>query len=58
MRTFVRTGDRIDGRAVITQGLKAGDRVVAVGQLKLQSGALVSISTDPLPQIPAKPPLN
>ncbi|MDR6663723.1 efflux RND transporter periplasmic adaptor subunit [Tardiphaga sp. 1201_B9_N1_1] len=58
VRTFVRTGDRIDGRAVITQGLKAGDRVVAVGQLKLQSGALVSISTDPLPQIPAKPPLN
>jgi multidrug efflux system membrane fusion protein len=43
---------------VITQGLKAGDRVVAVGQLKLQSGALVSISTDPLPQIPAKTPLN
>ena len=58
VRTFVRTGDRIDGRAVITQGLKTGDRVVAVGQLKLQSGALVSISTDPLPQIPAKPPLN
>ncbi|WP_371424105.1 efflux RND transporter periplasmic adaptor subunit [Tardiphaga sp.] len=58
VRTFVRTGARLDGRAVITQGLKAGDRVVAVGQLKLQSGALVSISTDPLPQIPAKPPLN
>jgi multidrug efflux system membrane fusion protein len=58
VRTFVRTGDRLDGRTVITQGLKAGDRVVAVGQLKLQSGALVSISTDPLPQIPAKPPLN
>jgi multidrug efflux system membrane fusion protein len=58
VRTFVRTGDRLEGRAVITQGLKAGDRVVAVGQLKLQSGALVSISTDPIPQIPAKPPLN
>jgi multidrug efflux system membrane fusion protein len=58
VRTFVRTGDRLDGRAVITQGVKAGDRVVAVGQLKLQSGALVSISTDPLPKIPAQPPLN
>lgn len=58
VRTFVRTGDRINGRTVITQGLKAGDRVVAVGQLKLQSGALVSISTDPLPKIPAQPPLN
>jgi len=58
VRTFVRTGDRIDGRAVITSGLKAGDRVVAVGQLKLQSGSAVAISTDPPPPIPAKPPLN
>ena len=56
MRTFVRTGDRIDGRAEILSGLKAGDRVVAVGQLKLQSGAAVAISTDPTPPIPATPP--
>ncbi len=39
VRTFVRTGNRADGRAVIVSGLKPGDRVVAVGQLKLQSGA-------------------
>ena len=58
VRTFVRTGDRIDGRAVIAAGLKPGDRVVAVGQLKLQSGAPVAISTEPPPPIPAKPPLN
>ena len=58
VRTFVRTGDRIDGRAVITSGLKPGDRVVAVGQLKLQSGAAVAISTDPAPQMPAKTPRN
>ena len=58
VRTFVRTGDRIDGRAVITSGLKPGDRVVAVGQLKLQSGVAVIISPDPAPQVPAKPPLN
>jgi multidrug efflux system membrane fusion protein len=57
-RTFVRTGDRIDGRAVIEKGLKPGDKVAAVGQLKLQSGAAVEISKDPLPPIPAKPPLN
>ncbi len=56
VRTFVRAGDRINGRAVITSGLKPGDRVVAVGQLKLQSGAAVAISTDPLPPIPATPP--
>ncbi len=56
VRTFVQTGNRIDGRAEILKGLKAGDRVVAVGQLKLQSGAAVAISTDPPPPIPAKPP--
>jgi membrane fusion protein, multidrug efflux system len=56
VRTFVKTGNRIVGRTEILSGLKAGDRVVAVGQLKLQSGAAVSISTDqPLP-IPANPP--
>ena len=58
VRTFVRTGDRIEGRAVIASGLKPGDRVVAVGQLKLQSGAAVAISTDPAPPVPAKPSLN
>jgi multidrug efflux system membrane fusion protein len=56
VRTFVRTGNRIGGRAEILSGLKAGDRVVAVGQLKLQSGAAVTISTDPPPPIPAQPP--
>jgi multidrug efflux system membrane fusion protein len=58
VRTFVRTGDRVDGRVVIASGLKAGDRVVAVGQLKLQSGAAVAISADPPPPVPAKPSLN
>ena len=56
VRTFVRTGDRVNGRTEILEGLKPGDRVVAVGQLKLQSGAAVAISTDPAPPIPAKPP--
>src|SRR5579863_5180200 len=56
VRAFVRTGDRIDGRAEIVEGIKPGDRVVAVGQIKLQSGAAVAISTDPPPPIPAKPP--
>jgi membrane fusion protein, multidrug efflux system len=56
VRTFVRTGNRVHGRAEILSGLKPGDRVVAVGQLKLQSGAAVAISTDPAPPIPASPP--
>jgi multidrug efflux system membrane fusion protein len=56
VRTFVRTGNRINGRAEVLSGLKPGDRVIAVGQLKLQSGAAVAISTDPAPPIPASPP--
>jgi membrane fusion protein, multidrug efflux system len=56
VRTFVRTGNRINGRAEVLSGLKPGDRVIAVGQLKLQSGAAVVISADVAPPIPASPP--
>jgi multidrug efflux system membrane fusion protein len=56
VRSFVRTGNRIGGRTEVLSGVKEGDRVVAVGQLKLQSGAAVSISTDQPPPIPANPP--
>jgi membrane fusion protein, multidrug efflux system len=56
VRTFVRTGNRVNGRVEILSGLKGGDRVVAVGQLKLQSGAAVAISTEAPPPIPANPP--
>jgi multidrug efflux system membrane fusion protein len=55
-RAFVQAGNRINGRAEILKGLKPGDRVVAVGQNKLQPGAAVAISTDPVPPIPAQPP--
>ncbi|MET4257668.1 multidrug efflux system membrane fusion protein [Bradyrhizobium sp. S3.12.5] len=56
VRTFVQTGSRVNGRTEIIKGVKPGDKVVAVGQLKLQSGAAVAISPDPAPQIPAQPP--
>src|SRR2546423_7267823 len=46
VRTFVRTGNPVEGRTEILSGLKPADRVVAVGQLKLQSGAAVAISAD------------
>lgn len=55
-RTFVKTGQRINGRVVILSGVKPGDRVVAVGQLKLQSGSAVTISPDQPPPIPAQAP--
>src|SRR6202161_2128130 len=47
VRSFVRTGNRINGRAEILSGLKSGDRVVAVGQLKLQSGGVGAGLGDP-----------
>jgi membrane fusion protein, multidrug efflux system len=56
VRTFVRTGNRIGGRTEILSGVKPGDRVVAVGQLKLQSGAAVAISPDGPPPMPANLP--
>src|ERR1700733_7828113 len=56
VRTFVQTGNRIEGRTEILSGVQPGDRVVAVGQLKLQSGVAVAISPDPAPVIPANPP--
>ena len=56
VRTFVKTGNRVAGRVEILKGLNPGDRVIAVGQIKLQSGMAVAISTDPTPPIPAEPP--
>jgi len=56
VRTFVKTGNRVAGRVEILKGLNAGDRVVAVGQNKLQSGMAVAISADPTPPVPAQAP--
>ncbi len=55
VRTFVRTGERIDGRVVVSGNIKPGDEVAAVGQIKLQSGAEVAVSPEPPPPIPAQP---
>jgi membrane fusion protein, multidrug efflux system len=55
VRTFVRTGARFDGRVAVAGDIKPGDEVVAVGQIKLQSGMPVAISSDPPPAIPAQP---
>ncbi|MGC2051326.1 MAG: efflux RND transporter periplasmic adaptor subunit [Methylovirgula sp.] len=54
-RTFVKTGERINGRVVISGAVKPGDQVVAVGQLKLQSGAEVAISSEPPPPLAFEP---
>jgi membrane fusion protein (multidrug efflux system) len=43
-RRFVDTGERRAGQVVINKGLQAGEQVVSAGQLKLDSGAHVSIA--------------
>lgn len=57
-RTPVKTGTRWDGKVAILSGVKPGDRVVAVGQIKLQSGAAVTVSANPPPPTPQHPTLN
>ena len=52
VRTPVKTGARWGNNVTILDGLKPGDRVVAAGQVKVQSGAQVAISDSPPPQPP------
>jgi multidrug efflux system membrane fusion protein len=58
VRTPVKTGLRWDDKVAILSGIKAGDRVVAAGQIKLQDGAAVAVSDAAAPQLPAQPTLH
>ncbi|HMD63829.1 MAG TPA: efflux RND transporter periplasmic adaptor subunit [Stellaceae bacterium] len=53
VRAPVKTGARVGGKVAILQGLEPGERVIAAGQVKVQNGAQVAISSDPAPQPPA-----
>ncbi|HWD60560.1 MAG TPA: efflux RND transporter periplasmic adaptor subunit [Stellaceae bacterium] len=53
-RTAVKTGLRWDDKVAVLDGLKAGDEVVAAGQIKVQDGAAVSVTGNPPPRPPAK----
>jgi membrane fusion protein (multidrug efflux system) len=55
-RRFVKVGDTRDGRVAITEGLKAGEDVVIVGQLKLSPGAHVKIDNSNIPAAQAVRP--
>jgi multidrug efflux system membrane fusion protein len=56
--TVVTTGQQFDGRVAIRSGVKAGDLVVASGQIKLHDGAPVTVENNTPPPIPAEPPLE
>ena len=45
-RVFIKTGDQKGNYTVIKSGLKAGQRVVAAGELKLENGTNVIINND------------
>jgi multidrug efflux system membrane fusion protein len=53
-RVAVKTGVRWDDKVAVLDGLKPGDQVVAVGQLKVQDGAAVTVTGNPPPQPPEK----
>jgi multidrug efflux system membrane fusion protein len=57
-RTPVKTGARWDGKVAILDGVKAGDRVVAAGQIKVQNGGQVIVTGNSPPQPPARPTPN
>jgi multidrug efflux system membrane fusion protein len=57
-RTFVKTGQRQDGKVAILEGLRAGDRVASSGQIKLYSGGRVVVNTEDSLAPPAKTPNN
>lgn len=45
-RRFIQTGEKRSGLVVIEEGLNLGEQIVTSGQLKLDSGARVSIVSD------------
>ncbi|MBL8643558.1 MAG: efflux transporter periplasmic adaptor subunit, partial [Rhodospirillaceae bacterium] len=46
-RTAVKTGPTVDGRIVIEEGVKAGDRIVTTGLGKLFDGARLALNATP-----------
>lgn len=52
VQKYITLGDVVDGQYVVISGLEDGDRVVPVGQQKLQNGQKVNVSvTDAAPTI-------
>jgi membrane fusion protein, multidrug efflux system len=51
---LVKTGDRLDGETVVTEGLKAGELVVTDGQLRLVAGSRVDVKAS-LTNAPSQP---
>ncbi|HEV2301706.1 MAG TPA: efflux RND transporter periplasmic adaptor subunit [Stellaceae bacterium] len=57
-RVAVKTGRQWGDKVAILSGLKAGEEVVAAGQLKVHEGGAVVVTGSPPPQPPAHPTLH
>ncbi|MFO2462543.1 efflux RND transporter periplasmic adaptor subunit [Pseudomonas sp. 15FMM2] len=56
-RRFIETGERRGGLVLVSKGLDSGEQVVSAGQIKLDTGAHITISPDKnLPAAPGQPP--
>ena len=52
----IRVSQSVDGRSVVDEGLKPGQRVITTGQYRVQPGSLVSTAVANSEQAPAKVP--
>lgn len=52
-QVFVKTDARVGGLVQITDGVRAGDRVVIAGQNRLSNGSPVTLAGQPQPEAPA-----
>lgn len=50
VQKYVTLGDVVNGQYIVVSGLEDGDRVVSIGQQKLQNGQKVTVSTVDTPQ--------
>jgi multidrug efflux system membrane fusion protein len=57
-RVFVKTGKRFDNQVAILSGVNPGDVVAASGQLKLDTGTIVSIVQSGALTVPPQVPIN
>jgi membrane fusion protein, multidrug efflux system len=58
VQTFVETGPAFEGRVSIVRGVEPGALVVSSGQLKLQNGAPIAVTSESALAVPAAPPVQ
>ena len=57
-QTFVVVGEKRGDQVAILSGIKAGDRIITGGQMKLKNGTIVEINNKVTPSFDANPKLE